>query len=282
MTFIKDIMTDKGKLLTQKNINTKYNLNIKTLEYNSLISAIPSKWKKIIKDQNSGITDIILDYECPMTFNKMTKQLTDMTTKETYMTMLTNISQTPTSEKKWRETEPQLEDSDWQDIYQSAFKLTQDTKLQTFQFKITHRILACKANLNTWKIEENNICNFCKDEKDTIEHHLVMCNNTLEFWNQIRRWWNAVTGANLLVGIYDLIFGLPNENKDKIINQFNFLLLLARFHIYKNKQANNDKLQVYELLIEVKTKLEAMHQISLEQNRERKFEDSWSELYYGI
>jgi coproporphyrinogen III oxidase-like Fe-S oxidoreductase len=109
-----------------------------------------------------------------------------------------------------------------------------------------------------------------------------MCNNTLEFWNQIRRWWNAVTGANFLVGVCDLIFGLPNENKDKIINQFNFLLLLARFHIYKNKQANNDKLQVYELLIEVKTKLEAMHHISLEQNREKKFEDSWSELYYGI
>jgi hypothetical protein len=109
-----------------------------------------------------------------------------------------------------------------------------------------------------------------------------MCNETLEFWNQIRRWWKSVTGTNFTVGIYDLIFGLPNENKDNIINQFNFLLLLARFYIYKNKQAANNKLHVYELLIEVKTKLEAMHYIPLEPNREQKIEDNWSDLYNGL
>jgi hypothetical protein len=283
LKFIRDIITDNGTFLSEKNINSKYNLNIQTLEYNSLKSAIPSKWKKILKDKKLEIKDIVVENECQLNLNKMTKQIMDITTKEAYKMLLASKSQRPTSEKKWRETELlQIDEDDWPNIYECAFKLTTDTKLQTFQFKITHRILACKENLYTWKIKENNKCNFCESEIDTLEHHLVMCNETLEFWNQIRRWWKSVTGTNFTVGIYDLIFGLPNENKDKIINQFNFLLLLARFYIYKNKQAANNKLHVYELLIEVKTKLEAMHHISLEQNREKKFEDNWSDLYNGL
>jgi hypothetical protein len=239
--------------------------------------------EKTFKENNTEITDIILDHDYKLTYNKMTKQLMDVTTKDVYKMLLTNKSQRPTSEKKWMETELlQIDNDDWPNIYESAFKLTTDTKLQAFQFKITHRILACKANLHTWKIEENDICSYCKSEKDTLEHHLVMCNETLEFWNRIRRWWKSVTDTNFIVGTYDLIFGLPNEGKDKIINQFNFLLLLARFHIYRNKQLANNKLQVYELLIEVKTRLEAMHHISLEQNSKKKFEDNWSELYNGL
>jgi hypothetical protein len=283
LVFIKDIMTDKGTFLSERNINNKFNLRIQTLEYNSLKSAIPPKWKKIMKGNHTEITDSILEHDCKLTYNKMTKQLTDVTTKDVYKMLLTHTSQRPTSEKKWMETELlQIDNDDWPNIYESAFKLTTDTKLQAFQFKITHRILACKANLYTWKIEANDICNFCKIEKDTLEHHLVTCKETLEFWNQIRRWWTSVTDTNFTAGIYDLIFGLPNENKDKIINQFNLLLLLARYHIYRNKQLAKNKLQVYELLIEVKNRLEAMHHIALEQNREKKFEENWSELYNGL
>jgi hypothetical protein len=160
--------------------------------------------------------------------------------------------------------------------------MTTDTKLQTFQFKITHRILACKSNLFTWKIAQNDICNQCGQERDTLEHHIVMCPETLEFWNRIRRWWKSITDTDFTVGIYDLLFGLPNEAKDKIIHQFNFLLLLCRFYIYKNKQASNNKLHVYEALMEVKNRMDVMHHIALENNREKLFLDNWSELFSGI
>ena len=182
----------------------------------------------------------------------------DATTREIYTILLGKKSKRPTSEIKWTETELlQIGDNDWPHIYHSAFKLTTDTKVQTFQFKITHRILACKSNL-------------------------VLCEETLEFWNQIRRWWKSVSGTNFTVGIYDLIFGLPNDGKDKIINQFNFLLLLSRYYIYRNKQAETAKLHVYELLIEGKTTLERIQFTALEQNREKKFMGNWSELAFGI
>ena len=130
-----------------------------------------------------------------------------------------------------------ITNEDWAYIYQSAFKLTNDTKIQTFQFKTMHRILACKTNLYIWKIEDNCICNYCKEENDTLEHHLVLCNDTLEFWHQVRNWWKSITQTNFIVRVYDLLFGLPNEERDKIINQYNFLLLFTRYYIYTSKQA---------------------------------------------
>ena len=66
--------------------------------------------------------------------------------------LLQKRSKCPITEKKWTESELlQLDEDDGPNIYQSAFKLTTDTKIQTFQFKITHRILASKANLYIWQ-----------------------------------------------------------------------------------------------------------------------------------
>jgi hypothetical protein len=281
LIFIKDLFNDKGNFLTERNINTRFNILLKNLEYNSLISAIPHNWKKTIKNEYKKLPTIVPNQNCTLTLNKMTKELTEITTKEIYSTLLEKISKRPTSEQKWLDTEL-LDVNDWTHIYQSAFKLTTDTKLQTFQFKITHRILACKTNLFTWKIEANAICNFCGIENDTIEHHLVMCKDTLEFWSHVRNWWKAITDTNLVVGIYDLILGLPNDEKNSIINQFNFVLLYTRYYIYANKQAGKAKLHLYELLIKLKTRLEIMQNIALENKQEKKFEENWSELFNGI
>ena len=109
-----------------------------------------------------------------------------------------------------------------------------------------------------------------------------MCSDTLELWNQTRNWLKAITNTNFIVGIYDLIFGLPNEEKDKIINQFNFLLLFTRYYIYTNKQAGKTKLHLYELLINLKIRLELMQNIACEQNKEKQYEANWGELANSI
>ena len=45
---------------------------------------------------------------------------------------------------------------EWQIIYTRAYKLTKDTKIIAFNFKITHRILACGYQLEKWQINEDN------------------------------------------------------------------------------------------------------------------------------
>ena len=47
-----DIIDNNGSLKTRENLNTELSLNMKQLDYNSLKSAIPIKWKKQLKKEN--------------------------------------------------------------------------------------------------------------------------------------------------------------------------------------------------------------------------------------
>jgi hypothetical protein len=39
LIFVKDLLTDKGTFLTENNLNTRFNIRLRNLEYNSLINA---------------------------------------------------------------------------------------------------------------------------------------------------------------------------------------------------------------------------------------------------
>ncbi len=61
-------------------------------------------------------------------------------------------------------------------IFKMPFICSRQTTIQIFQYKITHRILACNEWLNNIKIKICNTCSFCND-KDTISHFLLDCNS---------------------------------------------------------------------------------------------------------
>ena len=96
------------------------------------------------------------------------------------------------------------------------------SKIIAFQLKITHRILACKYNLEKWKIAPNTICNECNLNWDMIEHHRVACPATLKLWNQY---------SNFPIDTYDIIVGIINRNDDPIINHRNVLIVQAKYYI---------------------------------------------------
>ena len=85
--------------LIENNVNTKYNIRLKSLEYNSLKCAIPSKWKKTLRNNSNEISNIITDHDCRLTCNKIPKLLEEVTTKEINKLIIGSKSQRPTSEK---------------------------------------------------------------------------------------------------------------------------------------------------------------------------------------
>jgi hypothetical protein len=116
--------------LTENNINRKFNIRLKQLKYNSLVSAIPPKWKKKLKLGKTELLKIILDHDCRLEINKIKKEISEVTTKDIYTILLNKTTKRATSEQKWMETELlDIKEDDWANIYQSAFKLTTETKI---------------------------------------------------------------------------------------------------------------------------------------------------------
>ena len=73
--------------------------------------------------------------------------------------------------------------------YKLPFDSTKNTKLIFFQFKLLHRRLATNDFLNKIGIKENDICTFCRTEKESLFHLFWSCSETSFFGRALRNGW---------------------------------------------------------------------------------------------
>ena len=64
---------------------------------------------------------------------------------------------------------------DWEKVHSLFFKLTLDTKLREFQYKILHRICYTNVTLFKFGLSKTPLCYFCNEELETLEHFLFHC-----------------------------------------------------------------------------------------------------------
>jgi hypothetical protein len=61
--FIQDLLNEQGQLAKKEQLENKYNLTIKFLEYESLIAALPASWKTMLTNSNNNLGYHIF-YDC--------------------------------------------------------------------------------------------------------------------------------------------------------------------------------------------------------------------------
>jgi exonuclease III len=273
--YIQDLLKHDGSFLKKVELENKYNFSCKQLEYQSLIHAIPKHWKQELKKFKSVNLNYHVVKQCKIELDNIRVHLEEASTKRLYWHLVSKISERPTSEKKWNEKiEFTITDEMWQTIYTNHLSIV-DTTLGNFQFKITHRIIACNYNLKLWKIRENSLCENCA-ELDTIEHMLVNCEEVNTFWKRVFNWWASNMKIWFEVGTYEIVFGIPNDFGEQIINQLNFFILVAKYYIYKCKKTASS-MHVYEFLLEIKNRIIMKREIMCEYDHTR-FNKCWGEL----
>ena len=92
-----------------------------------------------------------------------------------YKLYLENIKESPVgSQNKWVQ-ELGVQIDDWQNIYSSPFRTTRNTKLQNFQFKLSHRITATNSFLFKCGLKETELWAFCRETKESLLHLFWEC-----------------------------------------------------------------------------------------------------------
>jgi hypothetical protein len=242
------------KWATRKYLENKYNLHINFLEYESLKAAIPSKWKDVLTNDNRTIYYTVFK-ECKIKINGVNKKIEELETKEIYWEYIhSKKAQRPTSEERWTENNDlELEEGDWEIIYKSPFHLSSNSKIQMVQFKTVHRILATNHNMHKWKVIPDPTCSYCT-ERDTITHFLYDCNITFNLWQSIMKWWDCTFNMYIPITSHEILFGIPNENEEQIVNLYNYMILHAKYYIYIYKKKGLT-LDLYEVLLNTKHEL---------------------------
>ena len=80
-------------------LENKYNVNIKYLEYESLMHALPKEWEQIVVNDTRN-KNLIIYKECKLKINNIYRKLPEKTMKDIYWELITQIAERPTSATK--------------------------------------------------------------------------------------------------------------------------------------------------------------------------------------
>ena len=137
----------------------------------------------------------------------------------------------------------QNKDIDWKHVYLLPRRVTVDTNLRIFQYKILNNVLYLNEKLFRFKKISCPLCSFCQSENETPIHLFHGCIKTNLLWYKLKKFLKT----KIDLPINTAIFGFLNyENNSDIINH-----LLLIFNYYLSNSWERKKLSVEVLKKEI-------------------------------
>ena len=81
--------------------------------------------------------------------------------------------------------------------YHSVIISLNEVKLKDFQYKITNKILVTKSFLYRINKTNDNLCEYCHQQPETIFHLFVECEEVKQFRNLLNNWLSAVSNSSI-------------------------------------------------------------------------------------
>ena len=231
--YVNDLFDDDGMFLKLRTLNSNFNLNWKTLQFNAVKDSIPTSWKKSIKNSQR----IVVTDDTSIEINGRMTNIDKVKSKDIYWELIEQVKERPTAVIKW-ELLYDLIHFEWDDIFCNPYICSRDTKLHSLQFQIIHRFFPCNATLHIWYKEHDKHCDYC-NQVDTLEHYFYHCKATKQFWTELSIWWNSVTQVNINVSMFDILFGITNHNHESLMECLYYCLLLRKWFIVNCKRKMN-------------------------------------------
>ena len=157
--------------------------------------------------------------------------------------------------------------------YYTVIKSIKEVKLKDFQYKVTSKILATRSFLHRINRINDNLCEYCHQESETIHHLFVQCENVKRFWVDLKEWFRESTNLVLNLEEKSILFSWQDKNQLII-----FIYVTAKYYIYANKFSGKAlNLDVYKSI--VRRKFENERYSAHINNKMGKFMIKWSLLY---
>ena len=221
-----DLFDSEGSLLNFKTLQARGVANGEFMLYNSLVHAMPVRWKNLLKIEHDLISYPIM-YK-----NGIGNQLDKLKVNIAYKALMSQrVHIIPTGQQRYSE-QFKVNETEWENIYLLPRLVSKDNYLRDFQFKILHRYLATNKLLKRYNISVNARCTFCELQNETIEHILFECNVTRHFWFDFIQWWKQYSGETIILNLKDVLFGYQYQKPPKLLNN---IILQAKKFIYKSK-----------------------------------------------
>ena len=199
-----------------------------------VIQSIPAKWKIILKrntpEQKSNI-DKIRHFSSGIFMNGSFITALNLTSKIVYQQYIEKLFKVPIA-RLYFSRKLNVRDEYWPTIYTLASKLTIDSKMRIFQYKILNNILYLNKALYKMKIADSPLCTFCSQEDEMIEHIFLSCEYSKRLWKNVKNWVNKEQDLPNL-NPKNVVIRFVEDNSGSVVK--NLLLLLYKRYICNNR-----------------------------------------------
>ena len=257
-----DILSNDSKLKRWDAFREK-NLSLSDyLLLQGIFSAIPPNWKQLLnvgENNNNRIDKTVSDD---------VQDITRMTSKSIYSTLVKRIQISPTAQSKFNSVYNISGKIDWKNIYLLPGRVTLDTRTRAFQYKILNRILYTNKILYKMNLVPSPMCTFCGDHEETLEHLLISCTYTKNFWLSVISWLNTYNMKIDKLDEVTILFGISDNIPGNCL--LNHIIILGKYTIYSCRcknikpsvsllKAKTSETRKFEFLIAKKNKKESIH-----------------------
>ena len=277
--YIKDILDGNGQFMDHLSIQRKFNITCNFLQALQIRQSIPANWRHTLS-QNYNDSAIITEPFFVNINNKLIP-ISESNTKDFYLPHVYKRKRYATCIQKWQNIYPTI-DFQWEDVFTHPYKCGRKTRIQSFQYKILHRIINCNKKLFDMKILTSPKCSYCP-EIDDISHFFCTCDRVNEFWCGLFAWWNSTEEIRVnypnFPAPHDIIFGLPVTEDQMIV--INFVIIHAKYYIYRQRLFQENYLSVHNFLGELKYNLQIEQKICKDGNTPDKF-TKYLNIYHNL
>ena len=131
------------------------------------------------------------------------------------------------------ELDPTTAEYRWNDIFLLPYRMSDDSKLQSFQFKLLHRIIFINSKLLKCNLVPLELCTICNERKETLLHLFVTCSRAVTIWRNLELNLHQKCNINITFSSNDIVLGLLENNPTN--NCLNLLILLVKWYLYVTK-----------------------------------------------
>ena len=171
--------------LVQKGIQSS-----KYFTWIQLVNSIPKDWRLVIKKalpRESGKSQLdVTKYRCSV--NKKMIPIKLLTCQIIYFRFFQNLKSQPTSAKYFEKKLQPQDNINWNHVFFLPRKVTVESKMRIFQFKILSNILFLNAKLFKMKIINSPLCSLCREENETTWHLFSQYKVTIQYWRSLQTW----------------------------------------------------------------------------------------------
>lgn len=262
------MLNDSGEFYNFEEFKQLYGIRGTILNYASLLRKIPQHWKLEISENkpfilqnryntcnNPYVVCLIKDRKGSRRFYDIFLGVNDVNAHSKWQSELGNINK-----------------EDWNN-YNMVLNDINEIKLRDFQYKINNKILVTKSFLFKIKKIDSNLCVYCNEHSEKIDHLFLRCNKVKAFWNDLKNWLRCNCNISLSLEDKNIIFSYQTRKGIE-----NYLLLLGKYYIYKNKFSEKE-LSIQSFVSLLRQRFLSGKYLANIHDKFGKFMQEWSRLY---